>query len=105
MKQAFPRGHTRCVPFVVAVLTGGALLAGCHAALVNWSDRDVAQLIRQRQQSNLGAICDADLGEAGRARPDPSASAYQHDPGPLLPPPSAAFTTPAESQPGGDTTG
>jgi outer membrane protein TolC len=102
MKQAIPRGYTRCAPFLIAALAGSVVLAGCHAALVTWSDRDVAQLIRQRQQSNLGATSDADLGEADRARPGPSASAYQHDPGPLLPPPSADFATPAQSQPSGD---
>jgi outer membrane protein TolC len=61
------------------------LVAGCHDALVQWTDRDVAEMIRQRQRSNLRETSDTELREQGRAEPRTPRSAYQHDPGPTIP--------------------
>jgi len=83
--------------WLIAALATGA--GGCHTALVNWTDRDVAHMIRQRQEQNLTPTADADLGERGRDAPLPGRDAYALDPGPRVPPVPDEFAAAPASQP------
>lgn len=87
-----------CSSVLGAALVAG--MTGCHETLVNWTDRDVARMIRDRQERNLAPTADADLGERGRDAPQPGRDAYAYDPGPRVPPvPDEFAAAPAASQP------